>query len=72
MNREDSKIVIYLTEKETGRDSKPVDIEDVIFRQDEIEFEFGDYLEDDDYSSLLYNDFLFFRSDFEVHIKVVK
>lgn len=72
MNKDYSNIVIYLTDKETGKESKPVDIEDIIFRQNEIEFEFGDYLEDDDYGSLPYDDFLFFRGDYDVHIKVVK
>lgn len=63
-------ITIRLKSKETGQESNPVDIEDVIFNQDEIEFEFGDYIEDDDYRTLPYNDFLFFRDEYDVIIKV--
>lgn len=63
-------ITIRLKSKETGQESNPVDIEDVIFNQDEIEFEFGDYIEDDDYCTLPYNDFLFFRDEYNVIIKV--
>lgn len=72
MNKESSNIIIYLTDKKTGKKSKPVDIEDIIFRQNEIQFEFGDYLEDEGYGCLPYTDFLLFRDKYEVHIKVVK
>lgn len=62
-------ITIKLKDKETGIESKPVDIKEVIFNQNYIEFEFGEP-EDEDYGALPYNDFLFFRDDYEVIINM--
>lgn len=58
-------VTIRLRDKETGRESSPVDIEEVIFNQSEIEFEFGEY-SNEDYETLPYKDFLFFRDDYDV------
>lgn len=65
-----NRVTVRLRDKETGRESKPVDIEDIIFRQSEVEFEFGEY-EDDEFGTLPYKDFIFFQGDYEVivHIK---
>lgn len=63
----DSKVFIRLKDREKGTESKEVAIEDIIFNQDEIEFEFGDY---DDYETLPYNDFLYFKDDYEVIIRI--
>ena len=62
-------ITIKLKDKETGIESKPVDIEKVIFNQYDIEFEFGEP-EDEDYGILSYKNFLFFRDYYEVIIDV--
>lgn len=62
-------ITIKLKDKETGIESKPVNIEEVMFNQNYIEFEFGEP-EDEDYGALPYKDFLFFRDDYEVIIDV--
>ena len=64
-------ITIKLKDKETGIESKPVDIEKVIFNQNYIEFEFGEP-EDEDYGTLPYKDFLFFRDDYEMIVAVEK
>ena len=63
------QVTIRLRDKETGDESLPVDIEDIIFRQNEVEFEFEDYVED--FISLPYKDFLFYQNNYEVivHIK---
>lgn len=63
-------IFIQLKDKETGQISNKVKLEDIIYNQSEIEFEFGEYGEED-YGTLSYKDFLFFRNDYEI-IKIVE
>lgn len=58
-------VVIYLINCENGAKSKEVPIEDVIYNQHDIEFEF------DDGGSLPYSDFLFYQEDYEVVVKVI-
>lgn len=60
-----TEFYIILIEKETGRKSNKVKLDDVIYNQNEIEFEFGEYGEED-YETLPYKDFLFFRNDYYV------
>lgn len=60
-----TEFYIVLIEKETGRKSNKVKLDDVIYNQNEIEFEFGEYGEED-YETLPYKDFLFFRDDYDV------
>ena len=57
-------VVMYIKDRETRDTSKPVPIEDVIYTQHDIEFEF------DDGGSLPYSDFLFYQEDYEVVVKV--
>lgn len=65
-----TEFYIRLIEKATGRKSNKIKLEDVIYNQNEIEFEFGEY-PNDDYGTLSYKDFLFFRNDYEI-IKIVE
>lgn len=58
------KVYIQIRDKETGLKSKRVSLEDVIYKQNEIEFEFSDD------TSLPYKDFLFWSNDYEVICKV--
>lgn len=58
-------VVMYIIDRETRDTSKPVPIEDVIYDQHDIEFEF------DDGGSLPYSDFLFCQEDYEVVVKVM-
>lgn len=53
---------------ENGRLSKGVAIEDVIYNQSEIAFDFVNF-DDEDYETITYNDFLYFRDDSEVIIE---
>lgn len=53
------RVYLKIKDKETGMVSEPVPIEDVIFRED-VEFDFKE-----DETSLPYNDFLFYRDDYE-------
>lgn len=63
-----NRVTIRLKSLEHGYESKEVDLEDIIFNQECVEFEFGDY--DDDYSTLPYSDFLFFRDEYQVIVKI--
>lgn len=64
-----SKVFIRLKDKETNQESKEVPIEDIIFSQNDMEFEFGER-EDDNYGTLPYKDFLFFQDDYEVIVRI--
>lgn len=57
-------VVMYLIDNETGAKSKEVPIEDVIYRQHDIEFEF------DDDTTLPYSDYLWCCDQFETVVKV--
>lgn len=68
------KVIIKLKDKETGVVSEPVSIEDIIFNQNEVVFIFDEY-DTDTFNGefalqLSYKDFLFFRDDYEVIVKV--
>ena len=68
------KVVIKLKDKSNGCISDEVSIEELIFNQSDIEFQFPDYV--DEYSdepfeaSLPYKDFLFFQDDYQVIVKI--
>lgn len=62
-------VTIRLKDKETGKESKEIDMFDLIYNQHDIEFEFGD-IDDDDFGTLPYKDFLFFQNDYDVIVKV--
>ena len=57
-------VVMYLINKETKAKSKEVPIEDVIYNQHDIEFEF------DDDTTLPYSDYLFYCDEFDTVVKV--
>ena len=64
LNEEIFECKMYITDLETDRKSKEIDVQDLVFN-DYIEFEFGDY-EDEDYLQLPYKDFKFFINDYSV------
>ena len=63
-NEEMFECKMYITDLETNKDSKEINIQDLVF-DDYVEFEFGDY-EDEDYLQLPYKDFKFFINDYSV------
>lgn len=68
-----SKVFIRLKEKESGFESKEIPIEDIIFNQNEIEFEFDKYVDGGEIyedGSLPYKDFLWFRDEYEVIVRI--
>lgn len=64
-----SKVFIRLIEKETGLESNEVSIEELIYNQHDIEFKFPD--EELEYTTLPYNDFLFYQEDYEVIVRIL-
>lgn len=62
-------VTIRLKDIEIGKESKEVDMCDLIYNQRDIEFEFEDFDEYGD-ASLPYKDFLFYQNDYEVIVKV--
>lgn len=64
-----SKVFIRLIEKETGLESNEVSIEELIYNQHDIEFKFPD--EELEYTTLSYNDFLFYQEDYEVIVRIL-
>lgn len=62
-------VTIRLKDIETGKESKEVDMRDLIYNQHDIEFEFEDFDEYGD-TILPYKDFLFYQNDYEVIVKV--
>lgn len=74
-------IWIVLRDKETNRISKKVDLKDIIYNRDEVEFEFdgttypqtkklntNDNDEENIVETLPYNDFLFYKDDYTVFV----
>ena len=57
-------VVMYIVNRETGAKSEEVPIEDVIYDQHGIEFNF------DDDTTLPYSDYLFYCDEFETVVKV--
>lgn len=54
------EIYIKIKDKKTGETSERVNIKDIIYRND-VEFKFKE-----DETELSYNDFLFFRNDYDL------
>lgn len=64
-----SKVFIRIKDKNTNKESNEVSIEDVIFNQNEIEFRFPED-EELDYTTLPYDDFLFYQDEYEVIVRI--
>lgn len=69
-------VFVYLVDKRNNAQSECVDLEDILFYQNEVEFrwhncedEFGDIQE---LMTLPYDDFLYFQDDYELHVRVVE
>ena len=76
MIKNNFNVYVYLIDKRNNAKSEYVDLEEILFHQDEVEFEwfncedeFGDIQE---HMTLPYDDFLFFQDDYEVHVRVME
>lgn len=70
-----SKVFIRLREKESGFESHEVTIEQLIFNQSDIEFKFDKYTDGGEIyedGTLPYKDFLFFRDDYDVIVRIAE
>lgn len=70
-----SKVFIRLREKESGFESHEVTIEQLIFNQSDIEFKFDKYTDGGEIyedGTLPYKDFLFFRDDYDVVVRIAE
>ena len=69
-----SKVFIRLRDKRNNCESKEVTIEELIYNQSDIEFRFPNYVDeydDEPYGAQLsYKDFLFFKNDYEVIVRI--
>ena len=65
------KVFIKLIDKQSGQVSNEVPLSDIIFNQNEIEFQFWDE-QLDDYATLPYSDFLFFQDDYDVVVRILQ
>ena len=69
----DGAVFIRLKDNRNGCESKEVAIEDVIYNQHDIEFEFPNYTDEDGFTfdaQLPYSDFLFSQDDYEVIVRI--
>lgn len=65
-----NKVFIRLKEKETGIESDEISIEELIFNQSDIEFDFWNKTKTD-VDTLPYKDFLFYQNDYEVIVRIL-
>lgn len=64
-------LYMKIIDKETKRESNLIPIEDAIFNQDSVEFEFGEYGEDY-YETLPFNDLLFFIENYDIKYVIME
>lgn len=62
-------VTIRLKDKKNGEESFTVDLEELIYNQNEIEFVFGE-IGDEFFQTLPYKDFLFFKDDYDVIVHI--
>lgn len=63
------KIFIQIRDKETSKISNAVSLQDIVYRQNEIEFEFGEY-GTEEYETLSYKDFLFCKDNYDLLVQI--
>ncbi len=63
------KIFIQIRDKETSKISDAVSLQDIVYRQNEIEFEFGEY-GTEEYETLSYKDFLFYKDNYDLLVQI--
>lgn len=58
------KIFIQIRDKEKSKISNAISLQDIVYRQNEIEFEFGEY------ETLSYKDFLFYKDNYDLLVQI--
>lgn len=63
------KIFIQIRDKETSKISNAISLQDIVYKQNEIEFEFGEY-GIEEYETLSYKDFLFYKDNYDLLVQI--
>lgn len=63
------KIFIQIRDKEKSKISNAISLQDIVYRQNEIEFEFGEY-STEEYETLSYKDFLFYKDNYDLLVQI--
>lgn len=63
------KIFIQIRDKEKSKISNTISLQDIVYRQNEIEFEFGEY-GTEEYETLSYKDFLFYKDNYDLLVQI--
>lgn len=63
------KIFIQIRDKEKSKISNGISLQDIVYRQNEIEFEFGEY-GTEEYETLSYKDFLFYKDNYDLLVQI--
>lgn len=63
------KIFIQIRDKEKSKISNAVSLQDIVYKQNEIEFQFGEY-GTEEYETLSYKDFLFYKDNYDLLVQI--
>lgn len=63
------KIFIQIRDKEKSKISNAISLQDIVYRQNEIEFEFEEY-GTEEYETLSYKDFLFYKDNYDLLVQI--
>jgi hypothetical protein len=63
------KIFIRIRDKETSKISNAISLQDIVYKQNEIAFEFKEY-GSEEYETLSYKDFLFYKDNYDLLIQI--
>lgn len=63
------KIFIQIRDKEKSKISNTISLQDIVYKQNEIEFEFGEY-GTEEYETLPYKDFLFYKDNYDLLVQI--
>lgn len=63
------KIFIQIRDKEKSKISNAISLQDIVYKQNEIEFEFGEY-GTEEYETLSYKDFLFYKDNYNLLVQI--
>ena len=63
------KIFIQIRDKEKSKISNAISLQDIVYRQNEIEFELGEY-GTEEYETLSYKDFLFYKDNYDLLVQI--
>lgn len=63
------KIFIQIRDKEKSKISNAISLQDIVYKQNEIEFEFREY-GTEEYETLSYKDFLFYKDNYDLLVQI--